>query len=129
MPVFQFNPGSPGYISVPGTDDGTLYWNNTVPNVIKNNTLSIQSQCSSYSLIVDMLIQNPFQFQTHPRLILTRGGTLKQTADQSDSLQGTLSNYNLAVALLSKTNDLIVSILGADNSDENIIIPNITGCI
>lgn len=123
-PVFQLQAGAPGKILVPGFDDGTLYWNKTVPGQILNKDLPIASQCFGYSLILDVFIQNPLQFSSHPRLLLTRGGT-KQTTPSGDTLLGVLSNYNLAIALLPDTNDMIVSVLNKDNNMENVVISNV----
>ena len=44
-----------------------------------------------------------------------------------DTLLGMLVNYNLAIALLADTNDMLVSVLNKDNNMENVIIPNNPG--
>ena len=123
-PIFQLQAGAPGKILVPGFDDGTLFWSNTAPGQILNKDLPIQTQCFGYSMILDVFIQNPLQFSSHPRILFTRGAT-KQSTPSGDTLLGVLSNYNLAVALLPDTNDMIVSVLNKDNNMENVIISNI----
>jgi hypothetical protein len=123
-PIFKLKPGDPGIITVPGFDDGKLYWNNGNQGQILNKDLPIQNASFNYSINLDVFIQNPLQFSKHPRLLLSRGATRKETPT-ADTLLGILDNYNLAVALLPDTNDLIVSVLNKDNNMENVIIPNI----
>ncbi len=123
-PIFKLKPGDPGIITIPGFDDGKLYWNNGNPGQILNKELPIQNVYFNYSINMDIFIQNPLQFSKHPRLLFSRGATRKETPT-SDTLLGILDNYNLAVALLPDTNDLIISVLNKDNNMENVIIPNI----
>jgi hypothetical protein len=123
-PVFILRPGSPGIIRVPGFDDGTLFWNKTNPGQIQNKNLPIHQQYFNYSLIIDMFIQNPLQFSSHPRVLFSRGAEYKQKPS-GDTLLGVMDNYNLVIALLPDTNDLIISVLNKDNNMENIIISNI----
>lgn len=123
-PIFKLKPGSPGIISVPGWDDGKLFWERGVSGMIKNTDLPIQNLAYAYSLNLDMFIQNPMQFSTHPRILFSRGATMKEKPS-GELLLGVLDNYNLVIALLPDTTDLIVSVLNKNNHMENIIIPNI----
>jgi hypothetical protein len=123
-PIFKLRPGSPGIISVPGFDDGVLFWNKTTASIIQDQSLSISGISSNYSLIVDVFVENPLQFSTTPRIILTRGALLTEKPT-GDTLLGTFSYYNLVAALLPDTNDLIVSTLNSVNNMENIVIPNV----
>jgi hypothetical protein len=123
-PIFKLRPGSPGIISVPGWDDGKLFWEKGVSGMIKNTDLPIQNLAYAYSLNLDIFIQNPMQFSTHPRILFSRGATIKQKPS-GELLLGVLDNYNLVIALLPDTTDLIVSVLNKNNHMENIIIPNI----
>ena len=123
-PIFKFIPGGPGIISVPGYDDGKLFWtvNNTSP--ISNKNLPIASLIYGYTINIDIFVENPLQFSTKPRIFFSRGAT-RQDTPSGDTLLGILTNYNLVAALLPDTNDLIVSVLNKDNNMENIIVPNI----
>lgn len=123
-PIFRLRPGTPGIIPVPGFDDGKLYWSTTSPGQILNKDLPISNQVYNYSLNIDVFVQNPLQFSKMPRLIFSRGAILKEHPE-GDTLLGILNQYNLAVALLPDTNDLLVSVLNKDNNMENIIVPNI----
>lgn len=122
-PIFKFNAGAPGKILVPGFDDGILFWNKETPGQIPNKMLPIYGMSFNYTMILDMFIQNPLQFSTSPRVLFRRGGNVKDTPS-GDTLLGVLDNYNVAVALLPDTNDMIVSVLNKDNNMENVIIPN-----
>ena len=123
-PIFSLQPGSPGLIPVPGFDNGILYWDKTNPGEIANAELPISEIYYNYSLIVDIYIQNPFQFSKSPRILFSRGATYKQS-NPADTILGIVSNYNMVFGLLPDTNDLIISTLNKDNNMENAIIPNI----
>lgn len=123
-PIFRLRPGTPGIIPVPGFDDGKLFWNKTNPGQILNTNLPIADMYYGYSLNMDMFIQNPLQFSKYPRVLFSRGATRKETPS-GDVLLAVLSNYNLAIALLPDTNDLLVSVLNKDNNMENVIISNV----
>lgn len=123
-PVFKLRPGAPGIIKVPGFDDGTLFWNKMNSSIIQNKNIPIAGINSNYSLIVDIFVENPLQFSTTPRIILTRGALLGEKPT-GDTLLGTFGYYNLVAALLPDTNDLIVSTLNSANNMENIVVPNV----
>jgi hypothetical protein len=128
-PIFTFNHDASALFNIPGFDKGKLFWNNTNPSTIKNTDLPISKQSFGYSLVIDILIQNPFQFSNYPRLILRRGGTLitpSGTSSTTNTLSSILNNYNLAIALLPDVNDLIISVTTTNNNIENVVIPNIT---
>ena len=124
-PIFKLHPGGSGIIPVPGGDDGVLFWKKGNTGQILNSSLPIQSMSFGYSMIMDMFIVNPLQFSKHPRVLFSRGATMKETPS-GDLLLGVLDNYNLAIALLPDTNDMIVSVLNKDNNMENVIISNVS---
>ncbi len=123
-PIFVLHPGDPGYISVPGFDDGKLYWTNNLTGIIPNKKTPIQSSTYNYSMNLDVFIENPLQFAQTPRILFTRGGMLRETPT-SETLLGLFEYYNLVIGLLPDTNDLIVSVMNKDNNMENIIISNV----
>lgn len=124
-PIYRFHPGAPGIISIPGFDDGKLFWNTSNVGQIKSVDLPIQNMVDGYSFIVDVFIENPLQFSRHPRIIFSRGAVLRETPTNDNTLLSVFDNYNLAIALLPDTNDMIVSVLNKDNNMENVIIPNV----
>lgn len=122
-PVFKMHPGDPGYIPLPGYDDGVLYWTKD-SSFIKNSDTIISSSSYNYSLIMDMFIQNPLQFSNFERILFTRGAIFNEKP-QGDTLTGIFQNYNLVIGLAPDTNDLIVSVLNINNNMENILVPNV----
>ena len=125
-PIFQLHPGGPGMIPIPGGDDGTLFWDTTNTGQILNKDLPISTQSFNYSLLLDVFIENPMQFSTIPRIILTRGAHNKTPAPTSGlSITDIIDNYNLVIALMPDTTDLVVSVLNTSNNMENVILPNI----
>jgi hypothetical protein len=123
-PVFRWRPGAPGWIPVPGWDDGTLFWAKGTTGQILNKDLPIHNQYMDYTLQIDLFLENPLQFATYPRVLLTRGA-IRKPSPSGDTLLGVLQQYNLAIALKPDTNDMIVSVLNKDNQMETAILPNI----
>jgi hypothetical protein len=123
-PIFRLHPGDSGIITVPGFDDGVLFWNKGITGQINNKNTPIISTYQNYSVNMDIFIENPLQFSTKPRVIFHRGGLLKDNTT-ADTLLGIFEYYNLAVALLPDTNDLLISVENSNNNMENILIPNI----
>jgi hypothetical protein len=123
-PIFKFFPGGPGIISIPGYDDGKLFWTTATSGSISNKDLPIASLIYGYTINLDVFVENPLQFSTKPRIFFSRGAS-RQDTPSGDTLLGILTNYNLVAALLPDTNDLIISVLNKNNNMENIIVPNI----
>jgi hypothetical protein len=123
-PVFKTRPGSPGIIPVPGGDDGKLYWNKGTTGIIDDKNTPINGIYYGYSLILDVFIQNPLQFSTHPRMIYSRGGMLKDKPT-SDTMIGMYQYYNMGIGLLPDTNDLLVSVLNNNNNMETVVVQNV----
>lgn len=123
-PVFKWKPGAPGWIPVPGWDDGVLFWEKGNTGKIKNEDLPIQNHTFDYTLQIDLFIQNPLQFASVPRILLTRGA-IRRPSPSGNTILGVLQQYNFAVALKPDTNDMIVSVLNKDNHMETAILPNV----
>ena len=123
-PVFRWKPGAPGWIPVPGWDDGVLFWTKGVTGQILNKDLPIRNDYMNYTLQLDLFLENPLQFATQPRVLLTRGAKRK-SSPSGDTLLGVLEQYNLAIALKSDTNDMIVSVLNKDRQMETAVLSNI----
>lgn len=126
-PIFRSQPGSPGIVTLPWTDTGILFWK-TNSDTIKNEVTPIQNKFFDYSFIVDIFIENPIYFTNQPRILFSRGGMPIDTSASTDrtTLLSVLRYYNIVVALLPDTTDMIVSVLNQNHIMENIIIPNIT---
>jgi len=123
-PIFTLRPDGSNKIVIPGFDDGTLFWNKGSSPVINYKDLPIQNMSFGYSFIVDVFIQNPMQFSQYPRILFSRGANANNTP-VSNTLLGVLNSYNVAIALLPDTTDLIVSVLNTNNNMENVILNNV----
>lgn len=123
-PIFKLHPGAPGIISVPGVDNGILFWNSTSAGQILNKDLPIASHTSGYTMNLDVFIENPLLFSTTPRVFFSRGAHIKHKPS-GNTLLSMFKYYNIVAALLPDTNDVIVSVLNKDNNMENIIISNV----
>ena len=129
-PIYSLQPGAPGIISVPGFDDGIIFWNGSgkypAMSIINNDDLPIKSIYYDYSLIVDMFIQNPLQFSQHSRILLYRGNlTSINATSTSTEITGVISNYNLVIALKPDTTDMVISVMNSNSGMENVIIENV----
>lgn len=122
-PIFNLHAGGPGYITIPGFDDGKLYWTDTTFD-IQNNNLPIVSTSSNFSFICDLLIKEPTSFSNKPRIIFARSNSTINTSGSGNILTNYLSNYNFLVALSADTNDIILSILDSNNNIKSITISN-----
>jgi hypothetical protein len=113
-PIFQFTPGGPGVIPIPGTNDATVYWKTyPIDPELKNTVLG--SQSANWSMTLDILIEEPFV--PPPASKQTRVFLERSMGTQADS-------YNLRFALVSNTTDLRISTLNSSNSEEYIDITN-----
>lgn len=125
-PIIKLRPGDPGLFYIPLRDDGVLFWPKGKDNEIDNKLLPISETSYNYSLMMDVLIQDPNAFSRNIRLIFARAPTYQSPAPSSSTIpKELLSNYNLMVGLMPDTNDMIVSVLNKDNNSENAIIQNI----
>jgi hypothetical protein len=114
-PIFQFTPGGPGIIPVPGTNDGTVYWSSFPMDSTIDKTI-LGSISSNWSMSVDIFIEEPF-------IPPTKAGSTRVFIKRSSGLLG--DNYNMRIALLPNTTDLRVSLLNSSNNEEFIDITNI----
>ncbi len=125
-PIIKLRPGDPGLFYIPLKDDGVLFWPKGKDNEIDNKLLPISEVSYNYSLMMDILIQDPNPFSRNIRLIFARGPTYQSSTPTSSTIPTELlSNYNLMVGLMPDTNDMIVSVLNKDSNSENAIIQNI----
>ena len=136
-PVFQYLPGGPGIIPIPGGDDGVVFWKDGSHAILYDDNVSgrtpqipISGKSWGYSMIIDMFIQNPIQFSNQYRVLFSRGAVPKSPASTGsvDTFLGMFDNYNLIVALKPDTNDLVVSVLSGSSttkSEENVVISNV----
>jgi hypothetical protein len=114
-PIFQFTPGGPGVIPVPGANDGMVYWK-TYPNdpVLDASGAILGNQSANWSMSLDLFIAEPLQFNSgQERTIFERSTRLLADA------------YNLRISLMPDTTDLRVSTLNSSRNEEYVIITNV----
>ena len=134
-PIFRLYPGGPGYIPVPGGDTSQLYWKTTKDTApmsdASSNVVGIASQ---WSFAIDIDIKNPMHVSQSPRVLFHRSNSAtfdpSGTANAAPSptpttLKALLGNYNVAIALLPDTTDLVVSVLNSSTGMENVILQNV----
>lgn len=119
-PVFQFNPGGPGFIPVPGMNDSEVYWKpGTVLAPIKTADIALGSKTTNYSLTLDILIKNPQALGSTDRIFFSRGE--KPPTPDTNTNQSQV----LTVALLPTTNDMVITLINAHNNEEPLMIRNV----
>jgi hypothetical protein len=133
-PIFQLQPGGPGYIRIPFMDSSEKYWPPssvpyTVPD-ISNCAVNNAYLASNWSMSLDICIMNPQQRimvadKSAFRLIFNRGGSPPSTFTGDGSITSVWTGYNLAVGILKDTNDLLVSVMNGKGNPENIFIANV----
>jgi len=114
-PIFQFTPGGPGVIPVPGTNDGMVYWK-TYPNdpVLDASGAILGNQAANWSMSLDVFIAEPLQFNSGQERVLFERST-KLLAD----------TYNLRISLLPDKTDLRVSVLNSSRNEEYVDVTNV----
>lgn len=114
-PIFQFTPGGPGVIPVPGANDGMVYWK-TYPNdpVLDASGAILGNQAANWSMSLDIFIAEPLQFNSGQERILFERST-KLLAD----------TYNLRISLLPDKTDLRVSVLNSSRIEEFVDVTNV----
>lgn len=128
-PVYRTKPGAPGLITLPGTDNGVIFWNGSGPypgvSLIKDNDLPISNAYFNYSFIVDIFIQDPMQFSLIPHVILSRAPENQANPTATDGITSVIPTYNFAIALKPNVTDLIISMMNVNGQPEDIDIKNV----
>jgi hypothetical protein len=115
-PIFQFTPGGPGVIPVPGTNDAMVYWK-SYPNdpVLDASGAILGNQSANWSMSLDVFIAEPLQFNSGEERILFERSTRMLA-----------NTYNLRIVLLPNTTDLRVSVLNSSRNEEFINVTNVS---
>lgn len=129
-PIFSLQPGDPGIITIPGFTDNQAFWKPTSTITtfldLSDTATRVQTNTYNYSFSLDIAIQNPYVSVTNGySVIFSRGGTVNTSPEPNASIKGSISNYNVAIALAPGNTDLIVSVLNSDGNPDNILIPNV----
>ena len=129
-PIFQLNPGGPGIVPVPGFNDSKVYWQPTSSVTTFTDLPEAKTDkgadAINYSLCIDLVVRDPYMTNGNGYVVLfNRGGTINPNPAANTAITGTISGYNLVMALAPNTNDLVVSMLNSSDNPENVLIPNI----
>ena len=129
-PIFQLIPGGPGFIPVPGFNDSKVYWQPTSSVTtftdLSDSSTILGTTTNNWSMSVDLVVQNPYTTNGKGyKVLFSRGGTTIDNPKANSAITGTLTGYNVAIALAPNNNDLIVSMLNSHENPENVLIPNI----
>jgi len=131
-PIFRLRPGDSGIISLPGSDDSVLYWNNPKSiNIIDEIKTPLGTMTQNWSFLLDIQVDNPTANTGKPRILFTRGGvpTTLETYTTTDTILTLNPDFNVCVYLDPLINDLFVSIQIVDEKKvvkvKTITLPNI----
>ena len=131
-PVFKTIPGGQGYISMPGSDDSTLYWKKESELIILKDTETVLgTNTQNYSMMLDIQVDNPTANTNFPRVLFSRGALLSQPTEytERDTILSLAKSFNLILYLDRMTNDLNIVVqtqtLNGATTLESIMIPNI----
>jgi hypothetical protein len=143
-PIFQFQPGGKGLIPIPGFKDNKTFWppgsSQAAPmqdisdilvfsngNQVTSNwafTLDICIICPMAQITDKQVPNTPISIPSSIyRLIFNRGGTYPAQRT-GDMITGVVTGYNVAIALVPDTTDLIVSVLDSNGNPVNATIYN-----
>lgn len=128
-PIWQLNPGGSGIIPLPGFNDAKVYWTNVKDEQpLYDLTGGIAPTASNWSMSLDIFISDAIGHVSSPRILFARYPSSVGPVPVPTSsifLTDSLSEYNIAMALMPSTNDLIVSTMNVNNNSEDVIIPNV----
>jgi hypothetical protein len=121
-PVFSLRPGGPGLITIPGFDDGAIYWKQDAVDL--SNTV-IGNNVMNYTIQFDMHIRNlPSSNIIQP--VLSRGGSPSSTPlTPSSTIIQALPTHNIACALTNGTNDLLISVMDSTTTSTTLTLENV----
>ena len=145
-PIFQFQPGGKGLIPIPGFKDNKTFWppggSLAVPMQDISDTVVLSNSnkvSSNWAFTLDICIVCPMAQITESvpntpitpvsipkpiyRLIFNRGGTYPAQTT-GDMITGVVTGYNVAIALVPDTTDLIVSVMDSNGNPVNATIYN-----
>jgi len=137
-PIFQLQPGGPGFIRIPFMQSQTQFWTPdskpyTLDDIIESS-VNNSSRSINWSMTLDISIMNPTlkiidsdSNQPRFRLLFNRGGTpVTPTATNKNdgSIRTVMTGHNVAVGLLKDTNDLYISFT-AQGGEEGVLLTNI----
>jgi hypothetical protein len=125
-PIWQLNPGGPGVIPIPGFNDSKVYWTNVNDqNIIPDASSIIGTSTSNWSMSLDIFISQPNINDSRPRIIFTRSNLGAINLRSSLVISESINSYNIAIATIPNTNDLVISTLNSNRNPEDVVIPNV----
>lgn len=132
-PIFRLNPGDKGIISLPGSDDSTLYWTDTKKLLaLKDTDTVVGTKTENWSMLLDIQLDDPTSNTGMPRVLFSRGPAFTYPASYpTDSTILTVNpNFNICIYLDPLLNDIFVCIQTIQQSQiqptlEVIKVPNV----
>lgn len=125
-PIWQLNPGGSGVIPVPGFSDSKVFWKNVRDEQpINDASQGFGTVSANWSMSIDTFISDPFSHDTKARIIFARCPDNVIHPSSSVLTKDSVDTYNLVMAMVPSTNDLVVSTLNTNDNSEDIIIPNV----
>lgn len=131
-PIFKVKADEPGLISVPTiTSEDKLFWstkNDIAPLAVTDTPLGSTASSSSYSLTLDIQIDDAHNYTGAPRIIFYRGDNtirIPRGKEPQATIGSMITNPSLVFALTRDTNDLQISVITQDNNTEGILLYNV----
>jgi hypothetical protein len=131
-PIFKVKADEPGLISVPTiTSEDKLFWstkNDIAPLAVTDTPLGSTASSSSYSLTLDIQIDDAHNYTGAPRIIFYRGDNtirIPRGKEPQATIGSMIANPSLVFALTRDTNDLQISVITQDNNTEGILLYNV----
>ena len=131
-PIFKVKADEPGIISVPTiTSEDKLFWSSKddiAPLAVTATPLGSTNSSSSYSLTLDIQIDDAHNYTGAPRIIFYRGDNtipVPRGREPQATIGSMIANPSLVFALTRDTNDLQISIITQDNNTEGVLLYNV----
>jgi len=131
-PIFKVKADEPGLISVPTIiSEDKLFWSNKndiAPLAVTDTPLGSTASSSSYSLTLDIQIDDAHNYTGAPRIIFYRGDNtirIPRGKEPQATIGSMIANPSLVFALTRDTNDLQISVITQDNNTEGVLLYNV----
>lgn len=131
-PIFKSTPDSPGIIPAPSlTSDDKVFWKKKqdVSKLdVRSTPLGSSTSGDSYTLTLDIQIDDAHAYTNLPRIIFYKGNDLipvKKGREAQATVGNMILDGSLVFALTRDTNDLQISVITAQNNIEGVLLYNV----
>jgi hypothetical protein len=124
-PIFKLKMGGKGFISLPVKSEGYILWDNNQSDTLLVSGTPLESISNNYTISMDVNIEKPNDITNKYRLLFARVVNSSYiSAEDPQTIQEQLGDFNLAIYSEKGTNDIYVTIMDTSHSIKTVVIKN-----